>query len=736
MKSTHSKTFLHIGLLLLFVTSYQSTQAQVERQRGNYWYFGNQYGLDFTTGQVQVNNSSAMFTYESSIAMSDKSGQLLFYTNGGGRVDGSVLGNIWNRNHEVMEGGEMGSLKGGGYSSSQGALSFQKPGTEDQYYLFTIDELETLINDNNPFPQGKGLSYFEIDMSANGGLGRVTTSNENILTPAFEHMSATKHGNCMDYWLLARTGHGYLSDDPSVRDSFYLFEINEDGIQTPLITAIPDNVFCTDWESGLIRFAPDGQHFTCGSYLFDFDKNTGSIGDFVDLESYLGINPDLPLAFSSNGELLYFFNVINEGSINAPAIKFFCVQYDVITEEVYAVSEISYGEDESPVSNLVGTPQLAPDGKMYIPFHHGINDEPTRIYAIDFPNLKGAAAQFYGPILELSPLLTTPILRFGNFTDHIFYIDTLEEIEVEVGDLFIQNCQEVEAIVLSAPAEYECRLWSTGDTSQTIEIMEEGIYWIELAEGCDIGRDSFEVRYENDLFEIDLGADTTLCEGEEVLLLAEALTDAVYEWQDSTTLPFLYAGAAGQYWVEARLGNCYDQDSINIEIQALPIVDLGNDTIVCEELGLLLDASHPANAIYEWQDGSEAETFQVVDAGIYSVTVSNFCGALTDEIFINLIDCEDCTIEFPNAFSPNNDGYGEAFSILTNCSFTNYQLKIFNRWGALVFAAKDPAEIWDGTQNGEISPSDVYFYLLEYETINPLGAKDQGRFQGDITLIR
>lgn len=738
MKSTSSNTFLHLGLLLLFLMTHDQATAQVERQRANHWYFGNQYGLDFGTGQVRLSSHSAMFTYESTITMSDKSGQLLFYTNGGGRVDGSVLGSIWNRNHEVMEGGDLGSLKGGGYSSAQGALSFQKPGTSDQYYLFTIDELETLINDENPFPAGKGLSYFEIDMSANGGLGRVTLSNEKLMSPAFEHMSATKHGNCTDYWLLARTGHEYLSDDPAVRDSFYLFEINETGIQEPIITPVPEDVFCSEWETGLIRFAPDGQHFTCGIYLFDFDKETGTIGDYRNMETYLGINPNLPIAFSADGELIYFFNLINEGSNEAPAVKFFCIQYEIATETIFSVATISYLEGMSPVSNLLGSPQLAPDGKMYIPFHHGINGEATRIYAIDFPNRRGPSAQFHGPILDLSPPLTDPFLRFGNFTDHIFYRDTIQELDLALGDTILMDCENVSAIELTAPGTFDCRLWSTGDTSLSIEVIEAGMYWLEVLDGCELGRDSFEIIHENDLFEIELGNDTTLCEGEELLLGVELLNVdmPVYEWQDSTTLPFIYATETGDYWVEVRSDYCYAEDSIRVDVQALPVVDLGNDTIVCEELGLLLEATHPANAVYEWQDGSSSETFQATEADFYSVTVSNFCGTASDDIFINLIDCEDCTIAFPNAFSPNRDGYGEAFSILTNCTFVNYQLKIFNRWGATVFEAQDPMETWDGTRNGKQHPSDVYFYRLEYETINPLGQRERGRSQGDITLLR
>jgi len=435
-------------LCCVFCSSHFFVNAQVESQRANHWFFGNNYGIDFTNGTAQVNNNSAMFTFESSITMSNKAGDLLFYTNGGGRVDSSTLGYVWNANHEIMEGGEIGAFDGGGYSAAQGALSFLKPGTEDQYYLFTIDELETINNESSPSDQGKGLSYFEIDMTADGGLGAVTVNNEKLLLPAFEHMSATKHENCNDFWLLARTGYGFITGDPATRDSFYLFKITEAGIENPIITPIPDGLSYTTFGQGIMRFAPDGTHFTCGVHLFDFDKSTGEIGSFIDLAGGIGVKPKFPLAFSPNGEYLLYFAVINEAETNQnPIIKFISIQFEIATGLVYSVGIISYpDENTQPISTLVGTPQIGPDGKMYVPYHHGFFDQPTQIYVVEDPNTLGPAANFHGPLVELSLPENDVFLTFGNFTDHIFYTNPNENIALDLPDEFIVDCQEVEPI--------------------------------------------------------------------------------------------------------------------------------------------------------------------------------------------------------------------------------------------------------------------------------------------------
>ena len=736
MDKYHSISLWRLCLCGLFWSCYTIATAQVERQIANHWYFGNQYGINFIGGNAQQDNNSALFTYEASTTISDKTGNLLFYTNGGGRVDSTVLGYIWNRNHEVMEGGELGAFSGGGYSAAQGAISILKPGTTDQYYLFTIDEVETLYTEGNPLSEGKGLSRFDIDMAANGGLGKVTLSNEKLLAPAFEHLSITKHGNCEDYWLLARTGHAVIANNPMVADSFYLYKITDLGIEAPIITPIPDGLTEEHWTFGLIRFAPDGRHFISGPFLFDFDKNTGAIGGVIDLQNTIGVSPPFPLSFSPDGQQLFYFSLINQGQVNSPMIKLFSFQYDVETIDNNHSSEISFELEEAPVSNLVGTPQLAPDGKMYLPVHHGIQDEPTRIYVVDFPNKKDAGVQFHGPVFELSPPFTDPFLRFGNYTDHIFYFDSIETIDLDLADEIIMDCQEVEPIIISSPENFECMLWSTGDTSSTIEINAEGVYWLEVADGCDIGRDSFEVIYENDLFEIELGNDTSLCEGESISLVAEVIADAVYTWQDSSDIPFFIAEEGGLYWVEMRLDACYDRDSIFLEFRNLPTVDIISDTVICLESELILDASGPFNWTYEWQDGSTETTLAVPEIGLYSVTVTNDCGLAADSVFINMIECESCNIDFPNAFSPNRDGVSDVFAVVTDCDFIFFNLKIFNRWGEMIYTGISDSDTWDGNVKGQPGSSDVYFYLLEYETINPLGMKSRGVRSGDLTLLR
>ncbi len=721
--------YLTLGLpLMLF--------AQTERLRANHLFFGNRSGFNFSNNSLTLDTSSAMHTFESSTSMSDKMGNLLFYTNGGGRVDSSALGFIWNRNHEVMEGGELGALAGGGLSSAQGALSILKPGTEDQYYLFTIDEVETLNIAGNPFPEGKGLSYFEIDMSANGGLGAVTTFNEPLLKPAFENQSATLHGNCQDFWLLSRTGYRFLDDNPDVRDSFYLYKISEQGIESPIITAIPEEANCTSWDFGSIQFAPDGEHFICGTFLFDFDKNTGLIGSFIDIRDWIGTEFRYPVAFSPNGDFLYYFKVLTSTQDDEEFKRLMCFQFDIQLTDFSIVGSIDFGEPDLPSSELFGRPQLAPDGKLYVPFHNGEGIESTFVLRVDFPNQAGSSAGFSGPVFQFTPVLGGPLLNFGSYADHIFFVDTVENLDLVLPDDFLFDCQEVEMFTVDAPGAFNCQLWSTGDTSATIEINEEGTYWLEVQEGCDVGRDTFEVVFENTLFSIDLGNDTVLCEGTSHLLFADAPDGTTFEWQDNTDLAFNEVFTEGLYWITADNGYCTDQDSVYIDFLLLPVADLGNDTTLCYDSTLLLQSVYSPDWMYEWQDGSSDWSFIVEEEGIYELTVSNECGTTSSAIMASYGDCKSCKIQFPNVFSPNNDGLSDHFEVLSDCQFSIFNLKIYNRWGNIVFESSLETEGWDGNFKGRASPSDNYIFFLDYETISREGIRDKGLIRGDVTLLR
>jgi gliding motility-associated-like protein len=99
-------------------------------------------------------------------------------------------------------------------------------------------------------------------------------------------------------------------------------------------------------------------------------------------------------------------------------------------------------------------------------------------------------------------------------------------------------------------------------------------------------------------------------------------------------------------------------------------------------------------------------------------------------------------ITIPNAFTPNpNGGSGGSFdpNDLSNDVFypfvrfvKNFRMRVFNRWGELVFESNDIRQGWDGYYKGKLSQQDVYVYQLWVRFVD----NKEVQRMGDITLFR
>jgi gliding motility-associated-like protein len=69
------------------------------------------------------------------------------------------------------------------------------------------------------------------------------------------------------------------------------------------------------------------------------------------------------------------------------------------------------------------------------------------------------------------------------------------------------------------------------------------------------------------------------------------------------------------------------------------------------------------------------------------------------------------TFYLPNAFTPDQDGSNDKFGAV-GINVEKYELKIFNRWGELLFESNDITHKWDGTHNGSAVPVGVYVYTF------------------------
>jgi gliding motility-associated-like protein len=86
-------------------------------------------------------------------------------------------------------------------------------------------------------------------------------------------------------------------------------------------------------------------------------------------------------------------------------------------------------------------------------------------------------------------------------------------------------------------------------------------------------------------------------------------------------------------------------------------------------------------------------------------------------------------IYFPSAITPNNDGRNDSFGPLGILSSLNlYSLKIFNRWGQLIFQSSNPYQRWKGNLQGSEQNGDLFVWIAEYKLTGAAVVKRKGVF--------
>lgn len=123
--------------------------------------------------------------------------------------------------------------------------------------------------------------------------------------------------------------------------------------------------------------------------------------------------------------------------------------------------------------------------------------------------------------------------------------------------------------------------------------------------------------------------------------------------------------------------------------------------------------------------------------GEYTVelTVSDdLCGLIdTSDLEIEVVDSDDCNtvLIMPNVFSPNGDDYNSNFLPVLAANVVAPNLKVFNRWGILIFESTNLNQGWNGKFNSNHCSEGCYFWVISYEDVHG----EEYEQSGTITLI-
>ncbi len=273
-------------------------------------------------------------------------------------------------------------------------------------------------------------------------------------------------------------------------------------------------------------------------------------------------------------------------------------------------------------------------------------------------------------------------------------------------------------------------LWSTSATDSTISVGHSGFYWADVTKDNCTYRDSILINFKA-YPKLDIGNDTTLCEGTTRLLDAQN-TGATYYWQDGSGRQTFLVVSKGRYFVQVDKAGCQAADTVFIDYSFKPSFTLGPDQTICNGLTVMLrpNLQNTIAVNYSWQDGSSQSSYTVTQPGLYTLQLTNDCGERVDSI--NVIKGL-CKLYVPTAFSPNGDGKNDVFKPSYGENITNYRLLVYNRWGEKIFESTNMNDGWDGKYKRILQPEGIYTWMIGYNT---LSKPDKEILKGTLLLIR
>ncbi len=180
-------------------------------------------------------------------------------------------------------------------------------------------------------------------------------------------------------------------------------------------------------------------------------------------------------------------------------------------------------------------------------------------------------------------------------------------------------------------------LWNDNSTNQILNVNQSGSYSVKVTNnyGCSKS-DTINVVF-NPSPIVNIGNDTTICP-EASFVLNAGNAGSTYLWNGNTGNMMKTVDNNGVYYVKVTDANlCSSTDTIVITHYNTPVVNLGNDTTICANTPLILDAQNNGGS-YQWNTGSTTQKVSVDSTYNYIVKVTDVNGcANSDTIFVNAL---------------------------------------------------------------------------------------------------
>ena len=198
-----------------------------------------------------------------------------------------------------------------------------------------------------------------------------------------------------------------------------------------------------------------------------------------------------------------------------------------------------------------------------------------------------------------------------------------------------------QSVTFDAGQGFNSYAWNTTPVSntQSITVSAAGNYVVTVTDniGCR-GIDTVVLTINSTAVTIAASPSRSACVGDTVTLTANIAqpTGAVYQWSTGETTQSIRVSATGNYCVTVTPATgCPGTACDSVTFNALPVVNLGPDTLLCAGVGYLVNAGpQPAGSTYLWSDNSTAATHNFTQAGTVWVDVTSAAGCTTRDSLV------------------------------------------------------------------------------------------------------
>lgn len=605
------------------------------------------------------------------------SGSLVFYTDGAA---------IYNSDDQLLPAIPplTDSNLGGTNTATQSSVIIPKGSCNEcphhLYYVYTINKDTGL------------LSYSVVDIRRNNGTGAVVEKNVPVNLQTSQRLTAIRVEED------DKTAYFVYSHDAGT-NTFRILKVDSTGTKeiTQNLGLVHDDV---NSQKGYMRVSPTGAKLAVAvskggkNYVevFNIDKATGEL-QAPPLTIDLGVAAPpyvYGVEFSEDEEKLYVTlrgdpslgetSYLYQLNLNLQnPIEIASKKVEIDKSKFFAFGALQRGPISGSGEKFI---YMAIDGSDYIPYiqNPGVKGDPTK------SQQENAALVGYQPITGGfgAEVLGNSGLGFPNI------VQAKQEQDGEgLSATYKGNCQnqptEFETQGICSPMKGEA-VWDFGDgstgtglkTSHTYT--KSGTYKVKLT--------------------LTVYSETIVSQNVNVPLLNNLLGNSLKE-------------------------KCNEFVVIDeIYIKPTPIVNLPDEAFVCviegERITLDPKPQQTYNPTYLWNYESLTTPTIVVDAtGNVNVSVTNVfennstC-ATSDRIEIK----EGCEprLFVPEIFTANKDGINDILQI-PNAHITDFDLRIYNRWGEIIFESNDPEKIWDGSYNGRVIAPMMYAFVVSYKSL-------------------